>query len=86
MQVRVKKINSSSTTRMESVGEIRDVLINEDLLHPERESVSVCFRGENTSGIVDFTPQELENVYHSVKKRMKLIKGFSKVEGAGKFL
>ena len=64
--------------RLESSGIVKEILINEDLLHPDKESISVCYRGRNSSGIIDFTPGELEEIYNSVRKRVHLIKGFRK--------
>lgn len=75
MQIRVKKKNPDGLVRLETWGEIRDILINEDFLHPDKESVSVCFRGKSSSGIVDFSPKEIEHIYNISRKRTGLIKG-----------
>ena len=75
MRLRVKKLHENKVLRMESVGGVKEVIINEDLLHPEKESVSVCFRGHDSSGILDLTPREIENIYNSIKTEKKLIKG-----------
>ena len=64
--------------RLETSGEIKEILINEDMLHPEAESISLCFRGENSSGIIDLTPAEVEKLYGSVRRRMHLIKGLKR--------
>jgi hypothetical protein len=76
MQAKIRKTNQDGIVRIETSGDVKEVLINEDILHPQSESVSVCFRGRNSSGIIDFTPAELESIYKSVSKRMHLIKGF----------
>jgi len=75
MQIMVKKKNPDGLVRLETWGEIRDILINEDFLHPDKESVSVCFRGKSSSGIVDFSPKEIEHIYSISRKRTGLIKG-----------
>lgn len=75
MQVKIRKINSDGMVRLESTGDIKEVLINEDFLNPKNESISVCFKGKNSSGIVDFTPKEIEDLYKTVKTRLHLIKG-----------
>ncbi len=74
MKLRVKKLHEKRILRMESYGEIKEVFINEDLLHPDKEAVSVCFRGNNSSGIVDLTPREIERLYNSIKNKKRLIK------------
>ena len=85
MLIRAKKTNEDGVVRLETRGEVRDVLIKEDFLHPEKECISICYRGRNSSGIVDITQEELETIYESVKKRMKLVKGIKKIPDAGQF-
>lgn len=85
MRIRVRKQNKDGVVRMETMGDIKEVLINEDLIHPDNESIAVCFKGQNSSGIVDFSPAEIERLYKSVRKRMHLIKGLKRfpAEDAG---
>lgn len=78
MKIKLKKSNKDGLIRVETGGVIKEVLINEDLLHPNDETISVCYMGKDSSGIVDFTPAEFEQLYKSVKKRVHLIKGFKK--------
>ena len=80
MKLKVRKINQDGIVRMESSGKVKEILINEDILHPDEESISVCFQGKSSSGIIDFTPAEIEKLYKSVKNRMHLIKGFKRLE------
>lgn len=79
MQVRVRKTNPDGQVRLESSGEVIEVLINEDIMHPKKETVSVCFRGRNSSGIIDFTPKELEKLYASARGRMHLVRSVKKI-------
>lgn len=83
MQIKVKKSNKDGVVRMETSGEVKEVLINEDILNPAKESISLCFRGKNSSGIVDLTPAEVEKLYNTVKGRMHLIKGLKRLSGGG---
>jgi hypothetical protein len=83
MQIKVRKVNQDGLVRLETGGAIQEVLINEDILHPDAESISICFRGKNSSGIVDLTPAEIDRLYESVKTRMHLIKGLRRLEGGG---
>ncbi len=79
MKIKLKKENQDGVVRVETSGSVKEILINEDLFHPANESVSVCFRGRNSSGIVDFTPEEIEKIYAAVKGRMHLIKAFKRL-------
>ncbi|MBN1157717.1 hypothetical protein JXA85_08925 [Candidatus Woesearchaeota archaeon] len=83
MQVKIRKQNADGIVRLETTGEIKEVLINEDILHPDKESISICFRGKNSSGIVDLTPAEIEKVMASVRNRIHLIKGIKEYVGSG---
>ena len=83
MQIKLRKENQDGIARVETGGDVKEILINEDLLHPNRESISVCYKGKNSSGIVDFTPAEIEKLYDSVKNRIHLIKGFKSLSGSG---
>jgi len=83
MQIKLRKVNQDGIVRVETGGVIEEVLINEDILHPNAESISLCFRGKNSSGIVDLTPAEIDKLYESVKNRMHLIKGLRTLSGGG---
>ncbi|MFT4304367.1 MAG: hypothetical protein ACMXYG_07410 [Candidatus Woesearchaeota archaeon] len=79
MQLKLRQINSDGETRNEVRSEIKEIIINEDILHPESESISICFRGKNSSGIIDISPEEFDALSRAVKKRLHLIKGISKI-------
>ena len=83
MQIKIRKQNEDGIVRLETSGIVKEVLINEDIVHPNNESISVCFRGKNSSGIIDFTPAEIEKLYDSVKNRIHLIKAFKRLSGGG---
>ncbi|MFH1211468.1 MAG: hypothetical protein V1659_00900, partial [Candidatus Woesearchaeota archaeon] len=69
MQVKIKKENQDGVVRLETSGLIKEVLINENMFNPSEESVAVCFRGKNSSGIVKFTTKEIESICSTVKNR-----------------
>lgn len=75
MKVKIHKTNKDGNVRVETSGEIKEVLINENLLYPNNESIALCFRGVNSSGIVELTPKEIDNLYAKVHSRIHLIKG-----------
>ncbi len=80
MQLKIRKTNKDGMVRLETQGQVKEILINEDFLHPNNETISVCFRGANSSGIVDFTAKEIEEVYEEVKGRLHLIKSIKHFE------
>jgi len=78
MKIKVRKQNKDGIVRLETSGQVKEVLINEDIFNPKGESVSVCFKGIDSSGIVEFSTKEIEQLMKSVKNRMHLIKSFGK--------
>ena len=75
MKLKVRKHNKDGTVRIETSGDIKEILINEEFLHPEDESISLCFRGRESSGIIELKIKDVEKVVDALKKRQHLIKG-----------
>ena len=76
MRIKTRYVNSGGFVRLENFVGIKEVMINEDFLHPENESIAIGFRNKDSSGIIEFTVGEFERLTHSVSKKMHLIKGF----------
>jgi len=79
MQIKIRKTNLDGMVRLETSANIEEVMINEDILHPKKESIAICFRGKNSSGLVEMSPEELDRLFTSVKQRMHLIKGIKRI-------
>ncbi|HLC78311.1 MAG TPA: hypothetical protein VJH92_04250 [Candidatus Nanoarchaeia archaeon] len=75
MFIKTKKQNQDGIVRLESSGEIKEVIINEDFLHPNKASIAVCFRGKDSSGILELTPEEVDFINKKVAPRAHLLKG-----------
>ena len=76
MRMKIRYINSGGFVRLENFVNIKEVMINEDFLHPENESIAIGFKNKDSSGIIEFTVREFEKISNSVKRKMHLIKGF----------
>lgn len=74
MIIKTKKKNPDRILRFETSGEIKEIFVNEDIIKPKDALVSVCFRGEIGSGIVELTLTEIEEIYKSVMERTGLLK------------
>lgn len=72
MQIKTKKQNADRIVRLETSGEIKEILIKEDILKPEEARVNLCFRGENSSGIIELSKEEIDTVYKQVAQKMKM--------------
>ncbi len=79
MNIKIKRENNDGVMRVESAGVIKEVLINEDIFHPENEAIALCFRGKQSSGIVELTVDEFDRLYKTVKNKIHLIKGSVKL-------
>ncbi|MBI5803159.1 hypothetical protein HY448_00555 [Candidatus Pacearchaeota archaeon] len=73
MNVRTKKQHNDDILRLETSGEIREIILNEDFLNPKQISVLVCFRGENSSGIVELTPEEVKKIHSELQSKKKAV-------------
>ncbi|MBS3086132.1 hypothetical protein J4422_00330 [Candidatus Pacearchaeota archaeon] len=74
MKIKAKKHNEDGLVRVETSGQIKEVLINEDFLKPKEASVSICFRGKSSSGIVEMNIKELESLYKNVAPKIAMLK------------
>ncbi len=75
MNIKVKKQNSDGIVRLESSGEIKEILMSEDFLNPKDAKVSICFKGKNSSGIFELNAKEAESIQKNLKRRLALLKG-----------
>jgi hypothetical protein len=74
MIIKIKKKNKDGIVRLESKGDLKEILINEDLFNPKKELIAVCFKGKDSSGIIEFSPEEIERLNKSTKNKVNLIK------------
>ena len=74
MRIKTRYINSGGFVRLENFVAVKEVMINEDFMHPENESIAIGFRNKDSSGIIEFTVGEFQRMSHSVSKKMHLIK------------
>lgn len=72
MQIRAKKLIGNRIIRLQADGEIKEIIINDNLI--DKKSMSICFRGEESSGIIDLSEKEIEEIYKELKKEKSLIK------------
>jgi hypothetical protein len=73
MKAKIKKLNSDGIVRLETSGDIKEVRINEDFLHPKDESIALCFRGKNSSGIIELNVKEFQELAQRVEKSLHLL-------------
>lgn len=74
MKAKIKKINKDGIVRLETQGEIKEIRINEDILEKGNENVELCFRGKDSSGIIELNKDEAESLVNQINGRLNLIK------------
>jgi len=74
MKIKTKKENLDGIVRLETSGELKEIIINEDFMHPNDASIALCFRGKNSSGIVELTPKEIEAINKEIAPKLHLLK------------
>ena len=75
MRIKLRYINSGGYAKIENFVDIKEIMINEDFLHPEHESIALGFKNRDSSGIIEFTPNEFDKIADSINKKKHLIKG-----------
>ena len=79
MNIKMRFVNSGGYTKIENKSVIREVMINEDFLHPKSESIAVCFKSGDASGIIELTIGEFDKLKRTIERKTHLIKGMGKV-------
>ncbi len=74
MEIKIKKQNPDGIVKLETSGQVKEILINEDLLSPKDASIAVCFRGKNSSGIIELDSKEFEKIYRGIAPNKNLMK------------
>jgi len=72
MKIKVKKQNSDGVVRLESSGELKEIFMNEDFLDSKNESIALCFRGKDSSGIIEVSKKEFEILNKEMEKKKHL--------------
>jgi hypothetical protein len=68
MRVKTKKKDSEGVTKLDCSGELKEVIIKEDIFYPNNNLIELCFKKENNSGIVELSVEEIEKINEEIKK------------------
>ena len=81
MKIRVKKLHNHRIIKLESGGEIKEVMIHSDMFNSSKEKISICFRGNKYSGIVELSEKEANDLYKTLSSKIGLIKEIKVLKG-----
>lgn len=74
MRVRVRDRGFLGHKRIDSKkSRIDDIVAYEDILSPGSARVSLFFRGENSSGIIDIDKEELDKLVETINEKLKFL-------------
>lgn len=73
MKIKVKKKNKDGIVRLETSGSLKEFIFKEDFLEMNDSSVLLCFKGKDSSGIVEISEEEIEKFYKEIEKRKNFI-------------
>ena len=74
MRLKAKKQNEDGIVRVETSGELKEIIVKEDFLNPNNSLIELCFRGKNSSGIVELTPREIEILNKEFENKKRIFK------------
>ena len=83
MRIKIRYVNDGGFVRLENFASLKEIMINEDFLHPENESIALCFRNKDSSGIIELTIGEFDKISQDVSKKKHLIKSIKIFRGSG---
>ena len=80
MRIKTKKMGKEGILKFEGQVSIKEVIAHADILNLEKETIQICFRGHDVSGIIELSPHEAESLSKSfaplikLKKNIKILK------------
>ena len=83
MKTKTKKLVRGRIARLAASGEIKEIVVKEDLIDPDNITVDVCFRGDDCAGIIELKAGEIETIQKELSAKKKLL-GKTKVIRARK--
>jgi len=77
MDIKMKISGRTNLMKVEARSEIQEIMIKENF-EAEFETIAICFKSGDTSGIVELTTQEFEDIRKQVERNLHLVKGIHK--------
>lgn len=74
MKIRTKKKNSDGFVKLETSGKLKEIVVHEDFMNSKDASVSLCFKGKDSSGIVNLSFEEINVLFKEVMPKVDSLK------------
>jgi hypothetical protein len=75
MQLKLKIREDDTQLKFETQTSIKEIMVNVDVFHPDAETIALAFKRDNTSGILELSAREFDDIFKAVKSKLHLIKG-----------
>lgn len=79
MRIRIRKRGLFKDKRIDSGLAIDEIIIKENLLEPDEESISIFVRGSESSGIINLSEEEAKSLVDSLKGNIRLVSKIRKI-------
>jgi hypothetical protein len=76
MIIKAKKVYRNRMVKLLAHGEIREIIVNEDVFNPQKKRVLICYKSHRDSGIVELSHNEANDLIDTLKKELNVIKEF----------
>jgi len=73
MKIKIRKNNKDGIVKVESGGKIKEFIFKEDIFNKEKSSLLVCFKGVDSSGIIELSPEDVDYLYKEIVRRKKYL-------------
>ena len=74
MDIKLKRLSKGKVIKIKANNSIKEILISEDMMNPDKEKINICFRGNNNSGIIELNHSEAQRLVKSLTNKLKIIK------------
>jgi len=74
MIIKTKYKTRNGIRKVKNQVHIEEIIINENLINPKNEKFEIAFRNNQTSGLIEFRPDEIERLIKTIGNKTSLIK------------
>jgi hypothetical protein len=81
MIIKTKYKTRNGVRKVKNQVHIEEIIINENLMNPKTEKFEIGFRNNQTSGLIEFRPDEMDRLIKTIGNKTSLIKSVKIIRG-----
>lgn len=74
MIIKTKYKTRNGLRKVKNQVHIEEIIINESMMNPKTEKIEIGFRNNQTSGLIEFRPDEMDRLIRTIGNKTNLIK------------